>query len=528
MRKVKNMGNGFCFSFVTMAVAGLVSTGLAVDRLWIGTDGGEWNAAANWNPEGVPTKSDTAIFRSDGTRVVRLSAMPSGIGGLRLERGTTILQTMLANVTGSSNGGSPLAMPTGTNVFYAAAGAMGVLSNVFNGCAGAVIRKDGLGEIVVAMPLGTGYGYFEALDIREGTVSTCSDISPQYGLVSDVRIRAGAVLRTARASSLHPNFAVCVDAGGVWDWGAANQTFAAITGSGDLVDFPSGYNLTEDVAAKLDGFVGRLVLPPTRNMSFTPSSVRTLSFAVETEAADDASAGTVKAGWGLFKNTQTLTLERLQGDGAFSFAGPTAVSRAETTGALFWLNAGAEVSVAGGTALLAGDQLKFRAGSRLRVENGAFVGRAPAVPAYGGWTRAKRPAGVSVIDGPEHGAIEVVSGGTFFSAAGLGAKTVTVASGGTFALGRSSVVMSGTSAGDPARLTVDGGTLSLRTEVSPYAIDVTARRRRCCAARRRARRSSAPAGRPRLRCGLTRSGPFASRLPSSPRGGCPTRNSKTS
>lgn len=454
---------------VSLAATALQAT--AESKIWVGESGGDWNEAVNWRPEGVPTKVDTAVFRSEGTLTVRLSAMPDGIGGLRFERGTTILQTVLANVTGSPSG-SPLAMPSGTNVFYAAAEAMGVISNVFNGRVGAVLAKEGPGEIVVAAPLGTGYGYFDAFDIREGTVATRADISPQYALVSAVRIRAGAVLRTARASSVHPNFAVSVEAGGVWDWGEANQTFAAIAGSGDLANFPNGYNLTDEVATKLDGFTGRLVLSSARNLSFTFSSVRTLPFAVVTEASDDATMGTVKAGWGLFKNTQMLTLDRLLGNGVFSFFGPTAVLRAETTGALFWLNEGAEVSVAGGTALLAGDQLKFRTGAKLRVENGAYVGRVPAVPSDG-WTSARRPTGVTVVDQPQVGQIEISSGGTFFSASGLGAKTVTVTSGGTFALGSPIAVMTGSSADDPAVLSVEGGMLALHTETARYTFNVT-------------------------------------------------------
>lgn len=442
----------------------------AESKLWIGGNGGDWNVAENWQPSGVPAKEDTAVFRSEGTVQVELSALPLGISGLRFERGTTILHTTSERVDGSS-AGTPLRMPAGENVLFAADGATGIISNVLNGATGATLAKEGHGEIIAALSFGTGYGYFDSIDVRAGTLSTHSAMSVIYCLQSVVYVRSGATLRTERENSVHPSFAVQVDKGGTWDFGGAKQSFAAIKGDGVLTNFPDGYELP--TSAVLDDFTGRFVVSAGKNASVSSASEKSFPFAFETVAADESTAGTISAGWILFKNTTSLlTLDRLLGNGTFSFAGLTVISQASTSGAMFWLNAGAEVSISGGEALLSGDQLKFRAGSKLVVENGAYVGKSPEAPKYGGWTTAKRPAGVDTVDQAASGSIEIRDGGTFFGSFG-GVKTNQVSLGGTLMLGAGLVAQSGATAEDPALLTVDGGTLALHTEKTPYEFKVT-------------------------------------------------------
>lgn len=443
----------------------------AESKLWIGGNGGDWNVAGNWQPSGVPAQTDTAVFRSAGTVQVELSSLPPGISGLRFESGTTILHTTSEKVDGSS-AGTPLHLPTGKNVLFAADGATGIISNVLNGANGVVLAKEGGGEIVAALSFGTGYGYFTAVDVCAGTLSTHRAMSVTYCLPSAVYVRSGAVLRTERENSVHFNFAVQVDKGGTWDFGGVKQSFAAIKGDGVLTNFPEWYELP--TSAVLDDFTGRFVVSAGKNASVPPStSGKSFSFAFETVAADESTAGTISAGWILFRNTTSLlTLDRLLGNGTFSFFGPTVVSRASTSGAMFWLNAGSDVTISGGEALLAGDQIKFRDGSRLVVENGAYVGKPPEVPTHGGWTTAKRPAGVDKVDQGASGSIEIRGGGTFFGSFG-GVKATKVSSGGTLMLGSGLVAQSGATAADPALLTVDGGTLALHTEKTPYEFNVT-------------------------------------------------------
>ena len=444
----------------------------AESKLWIGGNGGDWNVAENWQPSGVPAKADTAVFRSEGTVQVELSALPLGISGLRFERGTTILHTTSERVDGSTTG-TPLRMPTGENVLFAADGATGIISNVLNGTTGATLVKEGRGEIVAALSFGTGYGYFDSIDVRAGTLSTHRAMSVIYCLPSAVYVRAGAALRTERENSVHSKFAVQVDEGGTWDFGGAKQSFASIKGGGVLTNFPTGYELP--AGAALDDFTGRFVVSAEKNASVSSAaeSEKSFPFAFETVAADESTAGTTSAGWILFRNTTNpLTFDRLLGNGTFSFFGPTTVSQASTSGAMFWLNAGAEVAISGGEALLSGGQLKFRAGAKLVVENGAYVGKLPEVPKYGGWAVAKRPAGVVTVDQPENGSIEIRDGGTFFGSFG-GVKTTQISSGGMLMFGAGLVVQSGATAADPALLTVDGGTMALHTETTPYVFKAT-------------------------------------------------------
>ena len=593
-------------SFLFVALAMSVVQVLAEPKLWIGGNGGDWNTPANWDPFGVPTKADTAVFRSVGTVQVELSARPVGIGGLRFESGRTILHTTLSDISGSASG-SPLSLTTGTNEFYAAEDAVGVISNVVNGAgqtpSGATVdvAKTGPGEVVVELPIGTGYGYVRSVDVREGTLSTVAGAGPDYCLIGDVLIRDGAVLKTGHPRSLLFSFSpVTVEAGGTWDCGGVEQYCDGLSGEGALVNASSvkmwltrapyvfGGSITgvngarvavtfnskaaatavEDWAQYLgssDAFanvkvtlnaeagnmlrfcpgvgtfrVGEIVgnvlqyldlddedgspvtlyadfsNPGTLNLRGSGTFYQTGSLrSINSSAADfsrfsgkigvvsgmamyvgnnsvasvpDVSkveafetqseptkVGSTSAGWLLFQNKgcDTMTINGLLGNGLFSFLGPTTITRAGTTGAAFWLNENADVKVCGGSALLDGNQLYFRAGAKLTVRDGAYVGKVPTVPTYGSWTQAKRPAGVSVIDKPETGTIEVKEGGSFFSAFGLGAKTVTVTSGGTFSLGSGIAALTGTTAGNPTQLTVDGGTLSLHTETTPYTFSVT-------------------------------------------------------
>ena len=266
----------------------------AESKLWIGGNGGDWNVAENWQPSGVPAKEDTAVFRPEGTVQVELFALPPGISGLRFESGTTILHTVSERVDGNS-AGTPLRMPAGENVLFAADGATGIISNVLNGATGATLAKEGHGEIIAALSFGSGYGYFDSIDVRAGTLSTHSAMGEIYCLQSVVYVRSGATLRTERENSVHPKFAVQVDKGGTWDFGGAKQSFAAIKGDGVLTNFPDEYELS--ASAVLDDFTGRFVVSAGKNAYVSSASEKSFPFAFETVAVDESMAGTTSAGW---------------------------------------------------------------------------------------------------------------------------------------------------------------------------------------------------------------------------------------
>ena len=81
-----------------------VTTALAADILWTNTASGNWNVAANWNPNQVPGASDTAVITNDSVTVT-LNISPA-VGGIILGAdancggGTTLLmngQTLTLN-----------------------------------------------------------------------------------------------------------------------------------------------------------------------------------------------------------------------------------------------------------------------------------------------------------------------------------------------------------------------------------------------------------------------------------------------
>lgn len=57
--------------------------------VWIGGAAGDFADPENWDPEGVPTSADTALFSQGGTAAVDLAAAPSAFGGL-LPRGVPV------------------------------------------------------------------------------------------------------------------------------------------------------------------------------------------------------------------------------------------------------------------------------------------------------------------------------------------------------------------------------------------------------------------------------------------------------
>ena len=217
----------------------------AAEKLWVGAHMGDWNTAANWSPEGVPAKTDIAVFRPTGTMQVELSAKPAGISGFRFESGRTIIHTTLSSINGSASG-SPIDMPAGTNVFYAAKDAVGVISNVVNGSGSApgtskaFIAKTGEGDVTVELPFGTGYGYFNSVDIREGSLTTVKGAGPDYLLIGAIRVRGGATLVTGHARSALFSFSpVRIDAGGTWDCGGVEQYADGLEGEGSIINASS-------------------------------------------------------------------------------------------------------------------------------------------------------------------------------------------------------------------------------------------------------------------------------------------------
>jgi hypothetical protein len=79
----------------------------AADIVWTNTAGGNWNVAANWFPNQVPTASDTAWITNNGIYTVTLN-VSTNIAGLWLggTSGTQMLSHATYTLTVSGPGGS--------------------------------------------------------------------------------------------------------------------------------------------------------------------------------------------------------------------------------------------------------------------------------------------------------------------------------------------------------------------------------------------------------------------------------------
>jgi hypothetical protein len=115
---------------------------------WTNLSGGEWNLAANWEPNQVPATGDTAIITNNGTYTVTLNASPtlasltlggaSGTQTLLIPNSTLSLQT-----EGSVIGNGVLALIGGA---LSGTGTL-VVSNLMNWTAGTM---SGDGRTVIA------------------------------------------------------------------------------------------------------------------------------------------------------------------------------------------------------------------------------------------------------------------------------------------------------------------------------------------------------------------------------------------
>ena len=70
--------------YPVLSVVLSVSAVLAAERTYTGADGGDWDTAANWTPEGVPTASDEVVITNGWVSLAQSAAIAS----LNLSGGT--------------------------------------------------------------------------------------------------------------------------------------------------------------------------------------------------------------------------------------------------------------------------------------------------------------------------------------------------------------------------------------------------------------------------------------------------------
>jgi hypothetical protein len=72
--KINHLLKRGVLAFAIIAISLNVYNASAITYTWTNTAGGSWSAAANWNPNGIPGSSDTALIMTPGTYAVGLSA----------------------------------------------------------------------------------------------------------------------------------------------------------------------------------------------------------------------------------------------------------------------------------------------------------------------------------------------------------------------------------------------------------------------------------------------------------------------
>lgn len=125
-------------ALIAALVLFLVQTGFqarAADKTWVGGSG-DWHDSAQWDPVGVPTAGDTAIFPSGGTVTVTQAVT---IAGLALTN-ATINNTAPMVVTNFTCHSGLLA---GDGLFVVAAGGTMTLPDNYPGVSGKILRLEG-------------------------------------------------------------------------------------------------------------------------------------------------------------------------------------------------------------------------------------------------------------------------------------------------------------------------------------------------------------------------------------------------
>src|SRR3954451_3063348 len=85
MSKTRHQRRVILASAAAGAAMAIMATSASADRTWDrGAGTSNWNDAANWNPDGVPSSADAAIFTDTGAGTVDLNGIsqPPGSGSL--------------------------------------------------------------------------------------------------------------------------------------------------------------------------------------------------------------------------------------------------------------------------------------------------------------------------------------------------------------------------------------------------------------------------------------------------------------
>ena len=159
----------------------LASTGHCATYVWTNTAGGVWGASSNWDPNGIPGSSDSAIITNVGTYTVTLNTGPT-VGSLTLG-GSSGQQTLATAANSLTINGASVVNASGVLALNG-----GTLND--NGglnVAGRIIWTGGtLGTANVALNIGTN-----GTLVLDGAGGSSYDLGQPLGNAGTVQLVSG-------------------------------------------------------------------------------------------------------------------------------------------------------------------------------------------------------------------------------------------------------------------------------------------------------------------------------------------------
>ena len=464
---------GFVGLLLAMALSG--NTVHSATITWTNTSGGNWSAAANWNPHQVPTNTDTALITAPGTYTVTFdfNAAPGsfypvvtvgagggaagvqtlavtnftftftnllvGKGGVLTASGAHVGQVVGQSLT-VTNGGLLNCTNSGfaSAVLVANSGSFNGLGNDSFNSSLTVATGGILNDVTVNIPQGA------TVTVASGGTMNLTAPSGSYGILN------GSLVNYGTLNFTNGGFNLAYQMLGLWAGGILNQPGGQLNLNGGVSFVENGYSSGGISTIDTTYFTNKGTLTQTTGSSNS----------VVTVAAVDNSQGTITNLSGVLALATVGT--NLVGD---FFAAPGAAIQ------LYAINNGATVTLPGTPLVISGGgSVQFWSGilyyatnivpnldlkSGLLILGPAFQGGSVTNLTLDGirLTNSVTVTGrFNATNGYLNGNISIAGGGAFFATNVLSLSAISVASGGSAMVGGCNFV-------GPVNIAAGGGLL---------------------------------------------------------------------
>ncbi|TAL06105.1 MAG: hypothetical protein EPO07_02400, partial [Verrucomicrobia bacterium] len=124
MKRPTNLLNSICYAAALLALIETSSSSLRAQSTFTNTAGGDWNTAANWNPNGVPAEGTNAVIASAVTVSYSAPMAASSVGTV-VARAAGVLNIAASGFNVDTNGLAVLSNPA---IMVSGAGSTGFLN----------------------------------------------------------------------------------------------------------------------------------------------------------------------------------------------------------------------------------------------------------------------------------------------------------------------------------------------------------------------------------------------------------------